>query len=304
MELITLDKAVVNALEYFAKHPPAKINPLSFSFPFVIGSGNAYNTGLILFGNIPSVIVDESKYKQAFTAYKQLIDKKIIQDAVVISASGEKDSVAEIENAKQIGLTTTLYTCSKNSTGAKRADHVYVFDKLPEPYTYNTSTYMGMMLGASDQKPQEILDYIQSVRIPNMKQYESYSFVVPDEFVNICAMLDIKESELFGSQMSIRAFSFGHARHAKFVIPSDKELVIVLGEGGECFGKKEHRVNLPIPKNTQYPFVMALTYYLIGKIQEIKPPLFKQNIRNYCLDYGPKAYGSSKPFEVIVPGSV
>ena len=45
---------------------------------------------------------------------------------------------------------------------------------------------------------------------------------------------------------------------------------------------------------------MALSYYLIGKIQESKPPYFKKNIAAFCHE-GPKAYGSSKSFDIIVP---
>jgi hypothetical protein len=49
---------------------------------------------------------------------------------------------------------------------------------------------------------------------------------------------------------------------------------------------------------------MAVTYYIVGKIQASKPPYFKENIRNYVSDYGPKAYGKDvKPFDLIVPGS-
>jgi hypothetical protein len=43
-------------------------------------------------------------------------------------------------------------------------------------------------------------------------------------------MLDIKRHELFGPKVSLRAFSFGEARHAKFVIRDKKELVISFGK--------------------------------------------------------------------------
>ena len=48
---------------------------------------------------------------------------------------------------------------------------------------------------------------------------------------------------------------------------------------------------------------MAITYYIIGKIQNSKPQYYKENIYNYVHDYGPKAYGTTKLFDLIVPGS-
>ena len=49
--------------------------------------------------------------------------------------------------------------------------------------------------------------------------------------------------------------------------------------------------------------IMGLTYFIVGKIQKAKPQYFKENIAGYVSDYGPKAYASTKPFELIVPGS-
>ena len=75
---------------------------------------------------------------------------------VVISASGEKDAVWEVELAKKSGLKTVLITCSPDSSAAKMADQVFAYKKLPEPYTYNTSTYLGMILSATSEKAENI----------------------------------------------------------------------------------------------------------------------------------------------------
>jgi fructoselysine-6-P-deglycase FrlB-like protein len=72
---------------------------------------------------------------------------KLAKEVVIISASGEKDAVWETELAKKIGFKTFLITCSPDSSAAKIADQVFSYSKLPEPYTYNTSTYLGMILG-------------------------------------------------------------------------------------------------------------------------------------------------------------
>jgi hypothetical protein len=116
-------------------------------------------------------------------------------------------------------------------------------------------------------------------------------------------MIEIKKSELFGPKVSLRAFSQGHARHAKFVIRDKKELVISLAEKNKCFGDPDSRWDITLPKNNSFGLVLALTYYIVGKMQISKPAYFKNNVVNYCNDYGPKAYGKDKPFDVIVPGN-
>jgi hypothetical protein len=304
MKIINLDEAVVNALNLFIKNPPSIVDLKQYSFPFVVGSGNAYNTGLIMFGEYPAIFADESNYKGKLIAYDDLIKKNIIKNAVIISASGEKDSVWEIEESKKNNLNTVLFTCSPNSTAAKLADKTFTYRKVAEPYTYNTSTYMGMIMSTTKENPQNILNFIKDLKFPDdFTNYEAYSFILPEKYINLCPMIDIKKSELFGPHLSLRAFTQGYARHAKFVNPWEKELVITLGEKSDFYGFKNHQWNINIPSFLNHAGAMAITYYIIGKIQESKPSFFKDNIKNYCLDYGPKAYGKTIPFEVIVPGN-
>ncbi len=304
MEIINLDKSVLVALDFFSQNRPPQLDLENFSLPIVIGSGNAYNTGTILFSDKAAVFADESNFKKMIESYKPVIDKGLMRQAIVISASGEKDSVWEVELAKKYGLETTLLTCSADSSATKLADKVVAYGKIAEPYTYNVSTYLGMILSATRENAEEIKNFIQKLELPeNYSAYESFAFVLPDRFASICPMLDIKKSELFGPHISIRAFPQGHARHAKFVIPSEKELVISIGTKNECFGHKDHRWDVEFPENGSFGTMLCLTYFLVGKIQESKPPYFKENIENYCNDYGPKAYGKNTPFEVIVPGN-
>lgn len=303
-ELQTLDTIATKALQFFIDTPPPQFDVTQYSLPLVVGSGNAYATGTILFAKQAAFFADESNFKKVTAAYAPLIQKKLITQAVIISASGEKDSVWEIEHAQSLGLHTTLLTCSAESTAAALADTVLVYRKIDEPYTYNTSTYLGMILSATHEDPENILNTIQSLAIPELfGAYEAYAFVVPDEFSEICQMLDTKRNELFGPKVSIRSFPQGHARHAKFVIPTDKELVIGINTPIDYYGKKEHQYQLHLPAESNFGLIMALTYYLCGKIQLSKPPYFMDNIENYCLDYGPKAYGKPGVFEVIVPGN-
>lgn len=302
---MNLDQNVLQALNFFSKDKPPALDISKFHLPFVVGSGNAYNTGLILFSENAAIFADESNFRKTIAAFEEAVKKGLIQDAVIISASGGKDSVWEIELAKKYGLNTTLLTTKAQSDAAKIADSVKVYKSIAEPYTYNTSTYMGMILSKTQEDPLRIKEFIESLEFSdNFDGHRGYSFVVPDKFMQICPMLDIKKSELFGPFVSLRAFSQGHARHAKFVIKTPQELVISLGQKNEHFGDQNHRWDINLPEDSNFATIMAVTYYIVGRIQASKPPYFKKSIDRYASKDGPKAYGpETKPFDVIVPGS-
>ncbi len=298
LNLPSLDKAVLNSLDYFIKKYPPTIKT-RISFPVIIGSGNAYNAGQVMFGGQPALFANESNFRALAQNLKPLIKKGSITQAIIISASGEKDSVWEIELAKKMNLKTTLLTCNGLSSAAAIAEKVIVFDKLPEPYTYNTSTYLGMIIGASQEDPKKIKSFLKKLNFPkSFENYSAYSFIIPDEFAAVAPMIEIKKHELFGPHLSIRAFSYGEARHAKFINEWDKELVISLGEN-KFFGAPDSRWKISLPGDTASGLIMALTYYIVGQIQLAKKPYFKKNIANYCKK-GPLAYGQKEPFKVIV----
>lgn len=302
ISLPNLDVSVIAALSHFSKNPPPKFSVSAAGLPFVVGSGNAFNTGKILFASQPAIFANESDFRQKLAGHKKLIKSKVIKQAIIISASGEKDAAWEIEAAKATGLKTLLLTCSPDSSGAKLADKVIIYSKIAEPQTYNISTYLGMIISQSGEDANSIKRFLKNLRLPkNYGSYRAYSFIVPDSFAEITPMLDIKKHELFGPHLSIRAFSQGDARHAKFVMPWDKELVISLGEN-KFFGLPTHRLALKLPPKYGPGLVMALTYYLIGKIQAAKPPYYRKNIARYCQE-GPKAYGKKEAFDIIVPGN-
>jgi glucosamine 6-phosphate synthetase-like amidotransferase/phosphosugar isomerase protein len=304
MKLINLNQAVYNALQFFGKTKIPRANFQKINFPLVVGSGNAYNTGTILFAKQPAIFADESNFKATLKKYNSLLKKKVIKEVVVISASGEKDSVWELELAKKNKLKTTLLTCSGDSSAAKIAGESYIYRKLSEPYTYNTSTYLGMILSLTKEKPEKILSFLKQIKLPrNFKNYTSYTFVLPDQFIEICDMLNIKGRELFGPHLQVRAYSEGHSRHAKFVHQDKNELVIGLGVHNKYFGDPKHRLDIKVPTTTNYALMLCLGYSIIGRIQECKPAYFQKNITKFCQDYGPKAYGNTKPFDVIVSGN-
>ena len=302
--LPSLSTVTLDALAYFTKNRPPKLGPKTFKFPLVVGSGNAINTGQIIFDQQKALFANESNFKELVKNYKDLITQKIISEALVISASGEKDSVWEVKLAKKFGLKTTLLTCSAASSAAKLADHTLTYRKLAEPYTYNTSTYLGMILSATLEDPKMILKFIKALKLPaRFRRYEAYAFVLPDRFAALAPMLEIKHNELFGPKLSLRAFSEGESRHAKFVIRDERELVISFGEN-LYFGHPKHRWEIKLPKTADYALMMALTYFIVGQIQESKPDWFGKNIANFCNDYGWPPYGGKQPFEVIVKGNV
>ena len=84
-----------------------------------------------------------------------------------------------------------------------------------------------------------------------------------------------KFDELFGPKISGRVFTIEQTKHAKTVVPSEKELFLGAGYNNRYFGK--HRVNLPLPKNADYGALMAITYYFIGNIRKQNLPYFKKN---------------------------
>jgi hypothetical protein len=218
--LPNLDEVVISALDLFIKETPPKLNLEKTGQPFVIGSGNAYNTGKLLFSQRPAIFANESNLKPKLVAHLRLIKSGVVKRAIIISASGEKDAAWEVAEAEKYGLETTLLTCNANSAAAKLADKTIVYRNLPEPQTYNTSTYLGMLMSASNENAKDIKNFIKKIKLPkNFGKYGAYSFIIPDEFSELTPMLDIKKHELFGPHLSIRSFSFGDARHAKFVMP-------------------------------------------------------------------------------------
>lgn len=304
MEIPTLNQTVLSTLQFFATNKPPTFQVDTYNLPFVVGSGNALSTGKIIFSEKAAIFADESSFKSTIQSYKPVIEKGLISQAVVISASGEKDSVWELELAKKMGLSTTLFTCKQGSSAAKIADKVIACRSIAEPYTYNTSTYLGMILASTGEDPNKILDFMKGLRIPSdLTQYEAYAFALTDLYLNITPMVVVKRDELFGPHIMIRSFTFGHARHAKFVHPWEKELVISIGEENNHFGVPDHRWNIDLPSFASFGTVMALCYDICGLIQEAKHPYFKENITAFCTDYGPKAYGKAQKFEVIVSGT-
>ncbi len=166
-------------------------------------------------------------------------------------------------------------------------DEAYVFPSLPEPYTYNTSTYMGMMMASIVDDPHaeaaRIRKYIKEVIDPTLTKcgkkpgdFESYYLLVPEQFELIRIMFATKFVELFGRRVARDVFTWEQSKHATTVVDAPSELFIAFGRENDSFGKD--RLNIPLPDHCSYPAIMAIGYYVIGKIQAQKPAWFKQGV--------------------------
>jgi len=271
-----LDVAVLGALLLFSETKLPAI-PKSFKRPIVIGSGNAEYTGRIIFKDTDAVFADESSYEVA-------LERAVgVDGAVLISASGGKHSIEIAKFLKSKGLLAVLLTNNKESPASEyfEDDTVIVFPKNREPYTYNTSTYLGMILANEEGDAASIRAFIETHYsrdlIPSFSGRQAFTFVLPSEFRELRAMLRTKFDELFGPKLVGRFFIPEELKHAKTVVRDQEELFINFTE--TALGK-ENELRLSLPES--YAGAMAVTYYLVGLIQSSKPPYFKDNIVRYC----------------------
>lgn len=275
-KIIDLDACVINALNLFIRNGVPNLEPIYFKRPIILGSGNAFITGKILFEDTDAVFADESDF------IKKLDSVKNIDGAVLISASGSKHAPIIASELKRRNIKTILFTNTKNSPAENLVSKTYVFEKNPEPYTYNTSTYLGMILSKTKENPKEIIDAIDSIKklIPNdLSKYKAFYIIVPNEFENIREMFWTKFDELFGPMIAIRVYTVEETKHAKTLIGYDLELFISFGYENKIFGSK--RLNIPLQNNFSYGTLMAVGYYVIGQIQKSNPQYYKENIEKY-----------------------
>ncbi len=276
LQLIDLDECVINALNLFARE---QLPRLSFDFdrPMVVGSGNAAATGRIIFEKSDAVFADESNFDM------KLENIPGIDGVILISASGGKHAPVIAKKAREMDKEVVLLTNNRDALAMEHAHRSHVFPKNAEPYTYNTSTYMGFILGATGEDPGEILSFIRNsidhLDFPDFGKYRGYFLIVPEKFGGIVRMLQVKFIELFGRKIARDVETFEYMKHAVTVVPSN-ELFISFGRENDKFG--EDRFFVPLPENAGYGAMMAIGYYITGKIQKSHPPWFKQNIERYA----------------------
>ena len=275
-----LDVAVLGALELFQKEKLPELNTKKYKRPLVVGSGNAEATGRIIFEDTDAVFASESNFESKL---KHIPD---IDGVILISASGGKHAPIIAKYAKDFGKSVTLITNNPNAEANKFIgdDKIFVFPKNREPYTYNTSTYLGMILGKTNEDPEKIQEFIQqeidTLTLPDFSRYDKYFIIIPPKFSGIIRILEVKFIELFGRRIARDVETSEYMKHAVTVVPSN-ELFVSFGEENTMWGEPDQRLHIPLPENTGYAMMMAIGYYVIAQIQKQHPPYFKENIAAY-----------------------
>jgi hypothetical protein len=277
MALPTLDSTVVAALELLARESTS-LPSIPFTRPLVVGSGNALETGRIIFKDVPATFASESKYEHALKVYQP-------DGAILISASGGKHSTHIAKTLTGQGVRTFLFTHTAHAPAATvlHPSDVFVFPKLSEPYTYNVSTYFGLIAAAEPQDMSALLADVRSARasFPPLGGYRAYTLVVPSQYSLIVPMLRTKLSELFGSHVPARVFAEEDLKHGKTTIHAEDELYIICGGADDTILYPESaRIAVPLV-GTGYLGALATTYALVGALQTEKPPYFANNIERY-----------------------
>jgi len=278
--LPTLDTVVLGALELFSAETVPTLE-LGLERPLVMGSGNAAATGKILFATNPAIFADEATYSSALA-------QGGYDGVVVLSASGKKHAIAMVQEACEHQVPVHLITNNDKAPAAQMlADtSIHVFPKNREPYTYNTSTYLGPIFGASKESAGELRTFIEQQVSPtllrNFADYNAYTFIVPDAFAPVCDMVRTKFDELFGGMVTGRVFTESEIMHAKTVVPSGAELFISLGCRNEHYGLPRNHLMVPMPESAGFAAAIAISYFIVGKIQMAHPPYFTNNIVTYC----------------------
>ena len=281
--LPNLDVVVLGALELFKEETLPEIKLERYARPLVVGSGNAEATGKIIFKDQDAVFASESTYEEKLKHIKD------IDGVVLVSASGGKHAPIIAKCSKEYGKHITLITNTDDSKTDSLLDHEYTYDKYVfpknrEPYTYNTSTYMGMILGFTREDPQAIYDFIQetvaAMDFPDFSKHDKFYLIVPPQFFGIIRMLHVKFIELFGRRVARDVETSEYVKHATTVVPSD-EFFISFGEENSKWGDPDKRLTVPLPDTGDYGAMMAISYYTIAQIQKQHPPYFKENIVRY-----------------------
>lgn len=281
LHLPTLDQIVLETISLYKNLTEVPCIDLSqFRTPLVVGSGNGYYTGRILFRNIGAFYANESEVE------RKIGNIQSITDVVVISASWEKHAPVILETAKKLWKKTFLISSSVKSTGRSIADNSIIMPKIREPYTYNTSTYFGYIFSENPHTDLEKLEMFLTQTVENIvknisfSQYKSFCIVIPDEFVLLREMYETKFIELFGRKVARDVFSYEQMKHAITVVEDESELFICFwNHSGIRYG--ENQIDLPLIENSNYSTMMLLGYYVIGKIQSSFPPYFMESIEGY-----------------------
>lgn len=287
-----LDVVTFAALELFSESTLPQVAYTKFNRPLVVGSGNAAVAGKLLFDDVDAVFADESSYMQKLS----VIDT--IDGAFLISASGGKHAIYIAQELVKRKIPTLLLT---NNVAAPAqqilgAASTFIFPKNREPYTYNTSTYMGMLLSKTYEDERSIKIFIETEVLKcvpqNFTSYTAIYLIIPEQFAQMREMFQTKFDELFGPKLMARVFTLEQTKHAKTVIELPTELFVSFGVENNDFGLEKNRLFIPLPDDVDYAALMAVVYVFIGHIQKQFPPYYKERIEAYTKETS-ASFGSS-----------
>ena len=282
MDCPNLDEVVIDALEFHERETATRLEIGLDKRLLVIASGNALPTGRIVFREHDASFADEGNYEP-------LLKKGWFDTVVVISASGEKHAPGIVTEVLARGVDTYLMTCDESSTAASLLPRqsISVSGSLPEPLTYNTSTYLGMVFPATGESAQSILNHIQKVIAPllnnnelaKLAEFKAHYVMLPARFHLAQSMIVTKFDELFGGRINGRVYTDETTKHAKTVVAWQSELFTSIGCGNDLFG--EARLHLPLTEGAGYAELIAVGYYFVGRLQAAYPDWFRQSVEQY-----------------------
>ena len=273
-----LNDVVLDALDLHASYELPELDFPGQGKRLVVGSGNALPTAKIVFKDDLAVFVNETQVSDALDKHAD------ISCATVISASGSKHAPIIVRDLLSRGVSTSLITCRDRSEASDLLpeESVFVTRSNAEPITYNTSTYLGMILAKTREDPRQIKDHLLSrvlPEIPDFREYEAFYLIVPSKFEVEREMFVTKFDELFGGRVAGRCYTHEQTMHAKTVVTWDRELFISFGFPNESFGLA--RCQIPFPDEVDFGAMLCIGYYVIGHIQAQLPPWFKQHAKAY-----------------------
>jgi len=273
-----LSEVVIDALQFHAGSTSPSLNLNQNESLFVFGSGNALPTGKVIFANYPAIFSDETNFKETIRKFPNT------KKCVVVSASGEKHAPIMIDFLLNKSYDVHLITCSRRSSSADITPRKNVFfcDFIDEPYTYNVSTYIGMMRFVDNMNLLSLSNYLSSeiAQFANyLEKSKSYYFILPDQMSAIAQMVVTKLDEIFGSTLCGRCYTLSQTVHAKTVISNTDELFISLGLNNNVIGT--NKLNIPMKDYWSYIGFVSVAYYIVGCIQKFKGQKFFEYIESY-----------------------
>lgn len=276
-----LDTVVLGALNFLStQHLPLLPKERGMR-PLVIGSGNALLVGKILFRDYDAIFAEESEFEQALKRVRA------IDSVWIISASGGKHAKTIASHLKGSRIPVYLITNTNSAPASEYLDleNIFLYPHLREPYTYNTSTYLSMIISETGESAIDIAYFIRDTIDPRISvdfsHLTSVVFVLPNVFGHARKMIETKFDELFGPTLRGRAFTKSELMHAKTIIPSTHECYFDFETDAMPLRTMTQVTTLPVRGGADYATVISTAYYVVGKLQRALPPVYKRNIMRY-----------------------